>query len=148
MNAIATNCRTSIPHSWGMRQQIRTKSELRTRLHSIAGRQYPNFARTASEDEKAAFLSIPDYSDRQLKEELVPTYEKMANLFTDRMCLAEPSTRMHYQKLIEVVEIWKRFLANTIPSSVDKEIGHTEADLEPFYKDLESIFNRLQKKLG
>jgi hypothetical protein len=77
----------------GLREQIRAKSELRTRLYSVAGAQFPNIARTASEDEKEAYTSILEYSEKQLKEELVPAYEQMVTLFTDKMHLAEPSSR-------------------------------------------------------
>jgi len=132
----------------GLREQIRAKSELRTRLHSVAGAQFPNIARTASEDEKEAYTSILEYSEKQLKEELVPAYEQMVKLFTDRMYLAEASTRTHYKKLVDFVEIWKRFIAKPFPSSVAYEIGHSEQALQPLYDDLECNFKRLQNKLG
>lgn len=83
-----------------------------------------------------------------MKEELVPTYEQMAKLFTERMHLAEPCTRTHYRKLLDFVEIWRRFLAKSIPYSVAEEIGHSKKELVPFYEDLESNFQRLQNKLA
>ena len=131
----------------GLREQIRAKSELRTQLHTVAGAQFPGIARTASEHEKDSYTSILDYSEKQLKEELVPAYEKMVTLFADRMYLAEPSTRTYYKKLVNFVEVWKRFIVKPLPASVVNELGHSESELQPFYEDLESNFVRLQKKL-
>ena len=132
----------------GLREQIRAKSELRTRLHSIAGGQYPDIARDATEAERDSYTSILDYSEKQLKEELVPAYEQMEKVFTDKMSLAEPSTRAHYKKLVDFVEIWKRFIVKPFPAAVVNEIGHTEAGLQPFYDDLEKHFTRLQTELA
>jgi hypothetical protein len=132
----------------GMRQEIKAKSELRMRLHEIARAQFPSIARTASQEEKATYDELINYSDKQLKEELVPTYLAMAKLFTERMYLAEPSTRKHFSKLIEFVEIWKRFLVKSVPYAVAEAVGHSEKDLVPFYEDVEENFRRLQGKLS
>lgn len=132
----------------GMREAIKTKSELRKRLNSIAGARYPAIARTATNEEKAKYDQLLAYSEKQLREELIPTYQEMVKLFTCRMYLAEASTRAHYAKLLEFVEIWNRHLAQSIPPEVIEELGHNEAELYPLYEDVEKHFTRLQNKLS
>jgi hypothetical protein len=132
----------------GMREKIKAKSELRNRLSGIAGEIFPSIARTATEEKKKKYDELQDYSDKQLREELIPTYREMATLFTERMYLAEASTRRHYATLLEFVEIWNRHLAGSIPSEVSQRLEHDEKKLYPFYKDVEENFTKLQGKLS
>ncbi len=80
----------------GMREAIKAKSELRRRLHEIAGATYPSIARTLTAEEIAQYDRIQEYSETQLRQDLIPTYQKMADLFAREMHLAEASTRAHY----------------------------------------------------
>jgi hypothetical protein len=91
---------------------------------------------------------LQDYSNKQLREELIPAYRKMAALFAERMYLAEASTRKHYAAPLEFVEIWNRHLAQSIPREVSEGLEHDEKKLYPLYKDVEDNFTRIQKKLS
>lgn len=132
----------------GLREEIKAKSESRARLQGIAEAKIQENARTATNKDIACYARVIEDSNEPLKEELIPTYEEMARLFKERMYLAEPSTRRHYSKLIDFIEIWRRFLARTLPYAVATEIVHSEKDLYPLYEDVEKNFIRLQRKLS
>jgi hypothetical protein len=126
----------------GMRDEIRSKTELRTRIHSAADNAWrKQFERVDDPLEKRLitdkmddkFSKILQYSNDQLKEDLVPTYRKMLELFSLNMWLAEPSTLQFYNELLEYVEIWNRFLKGTLPLEVLSEMDHGEDQLQPFY---------------
>ena len=59
------------------------------------------------------------------------------------MWLAESSTRLHYDTLVEFVEIWNRQLKNSLESEVISVIDHSEKNLVPLYDDLRKNFERL-----
>ncbi len=61
--------------------------------------------------------------------------------------LAEPSTLEHFGALVEFVEIWDRWLDETIPAEVAGALEHGEDKLYPLYDDLSRQFRRLQKEL-
>ena len=71
----------------------------------------------------------------------------MVNLFRDRMGLAEPSTLEHFGALVEFVEIWDRWLDETIPPEVVGNLEHGEEKLYPLYEDVADQFKRLQKEI-
>jgi hypothetical protein len=50
----------------------------------------------------------------------------------------ESDSAQHLGALTEYVEIWKRFLAGTLPAEVASLVSHTEQDLYPLYDDLEA----------
>ena len=140
-----------------MRQQIRSKSELRVRLHKIADVAYQKRIASVRDDPEALqavekargpqFDKVIEYSDEQLRNELIPLYRKMLEHFTQYMWLAEPSTHDHFDALVEFVEIWNRFLAKTLPHEVLESIDHSEKELSPFYEDLETQTKRLRHEL-
>jgi hypothetical protein len=135
----------------GIREEIRAKSELRTKLHSAANaawqKQVAIHNRSVPEDIEAQFNKVIDYSNEQLEKDLVPLYRKMLDLYLSNKWLAEESTRGFTYELVEFVEIWNRYFAESLPRQVLNEIEHTEAKLQPFYSDLQDNFNRLSKEL-
>lgn len=141
-----------------MRQQIRSKSELRLNLHKKAHEAWQKRLDSLRHDPQALmavekargpeFDKLFNYSDEQLRDELIPHYRKMLEHFTQYMWLAEPSTLDHFSVLVDFVEIWNRFLAHTLPHEVLELIDHSEKDLYPFYDDLETQTKRLREELG
>ena len=93
------------------------------------------------------FDKFLEYSDEQLKTDLIPLYEKMLEPFTRNLWLAEKSTLQDHGALAEFVEIWKRYLSDALPKVVIKSIGHSEEKLQAFYKDLQDNFERLGDEL-
>ena len=139
----------------GIRSQIKVKSELRLKLSSAAGAAWPaKFAgiedpmlkKQISERDGPTYDKLQDYNNRQLAEEIIPLYRKMLAIFTDGMWLAEPSTLRHYAALVEFVEIWNRFLDQSLPREVLQQIEHKEETLQPLYADLEHHLSTLNKR--
>jgi len=140
-----------------MRRQIHSKSELRVKLHKIAGeawqkrldsvRDDPQALQAAEKARGPQFDKVFDYSDEQFRDELMPLYRKMLEHVTQYMWLAEPSTLDHFDALVEFVELWNRFLAKTLPHEVLESIEHSEKKLSPFYEDVETQTERLRQEL-
>lgn len=104
-------------------------------LQTVLARRFPDWEQIIGED------------NRQLVEELLPTYRQMVDLFATHMGLAEPSTRAHFGALVEFVEVWDRWIKKTIPPEVVEQLGHSEDNLSPFYQDLYDQLDRLSKAL-
>jgi len=140
-----------------MRRQIHSKSELRVKLHKIAGEAWQKRLDSVRDDPQALqavekargpqFDKVFDYSDEQFRDELIPLYRKMLEHVTQYIWLAEPSTLDHFDALVEFVELWNRFLAKTLPHEVLESIDHSEEELYPFYEDLETQTERLRQEL-
>ena len=72
----------------------------------------------------------------------------MVSVFTENSWLANSSTKKWYSELSRFVDLWHRWLEDSIPAKVLQEISHTEERLRPFYQDLENQQERLQKELS
>lgn len=139
----------------GIRKQILAKSELRLKISEAANAAWHDICesyedRPMLDDEQrfAPFEKIINYNNEQLKAELVPKYREMLALFTDRYHLAEPDTRTFYQEFLEFVEIWNRWLADSLPTEVLEKLEHTEEKVKPFYEHLESKMQQLQDEIA
>ena len=142
-----------------IRMVIRAKSELRLRLSNLAHKTWQEEIRPASEqgptplrDELYARRSeeydkLADYSDNQLRDELIPLYHRMLDYWTANMAQAEPSTQQHFATFVDFMEIWDRFLKKSLPAAVIREITHEENKLYPLYEDIEKQVERLRKEL-
>ncbi len=93
------------------------------------------------------YEKIIEHDNQQLKEELIPLYGHMMDLFTAKMHLTEASTRAHFAVLVEFVEMWNRSLRGSLPREVAELVGANEDTLMPFYGDLKTNFDRLQSAL-
>ena len=89
-----------------------------------------------------------EYNNTVLKEEVIPLYDQMIDLFTEKYWLANPSTREWYAKFSEFIYVWHRALDKAIPFEVALKIEHSEANVKPFYVDLEDQLNLLQEILA
>ena len=83
------------------------------------------------------------YNNKELSEELIPLYQKMLDVFTEKYWLADADTRSFYQEFLEYVELWKR----PIPPDIGEAIGHDESQLEAFYQHLEIKLSVLQNQI-
>jgi hypothetical protein len=75
---------------------------------------------------------------------LMPRYRAMIDVFREKMWLAEPETRAHFKNLVEFVDVWDKILADKLPRSVAPAIGHTEKNLELFYRHVEEVHDKLR----
>jgi len=142
-----------------IRKQLRTLSELRVRVGTEAvaawqelcaeAREFGPAALTKLSAERSAdWDAITHYENEQWKNELLPRYKQMLEIFREKFWLAENSTREQFQKLIVYIELWDRALNKTIPGEVIARLGVRETELEPLYGDLERTFERLRAKLS
>jgi hypothetical protein len=129
---------------------------VREKIHSIARSEWARlFEWNPSPEEKARivaerdpqFAAILNYSAEQVKNDLVPLYRQMVDLFTTNMQFAEDSTRAYFGLLVEFVEVWNRQLAKEMPPEVVVTLNQDEKNLYPFYNDLETQFRRLRAQL-
>ncbi len=135
----------------GYRKRIRTKSELREKVSGAADEAWRESCARDSEvgvrttqEQFAPYREITEYDNRQFREELMPLYQNMLDIFTEKYWLADAETREYYGDFCKFVEVWERHLANSIPGEVIKKLGHTEAKLHPFYEHLEQRISALQ----
>jgi hypothetical protein len=143
-----------------IRKQIKTLSELRVRVGTEAGgvweelcreareRGGPEALREMTERRRPDFDAIIDYENEQWKNDLLPCYKQMLEIFREKFWLAENSTREQFQKLIVYIELWERTLGKTIPGDVVARLGVREAELAPLYDDIEQTFQSLRAKLA
>jgi hypothetical protein len=142
----------------GIRSEIRMRSELRVRVHNTADAEWRRLCeekkligvealQKLTDERGKEFTEIIEYDNRQLKEELIPAYRKMVNLFRDNMWLAEAETKEYFRPLLEFVELWERWLAKTLPSEVIQSLEHGEESLHPFYDHLQNKHDELREKL-
>lgn len=142
----------------GIRERLRAKSGVRLKVSNAAGAVWPHLMKEARrfgidhlqetrEQLSPQFQKIIEHNNHQLREETIPLYGQMVDLFTAKMHLTESSTRAHFPALVEFVEMWDRSLRGTLPREVAERVGPNEESLMPFYADLETNFERLQAAL-
>jgi hypothetical protein len=124
----------------GLRKQIRAKSELRNKIQNSYSSNDP--------EQIKAFETTIEYHDKQFREELLPKYKEMLELFTTRYHLAYRETRDFYPLLLEHVEIWNIHLAKAISGEVIAELDHREEKVNPFYEHLEQRMQQLQDEIA
>jgi hypothetical protein len=137
----------------GMRQRILAESELRLKISNIANEEWQSLCRNRTPEQLQKldfepFRRIIGYNNLQLSEELLPAYRKMLEIFTSSFWLAEEATRQHYAALVEYVEIWNRFMKETLPAEVLHRLEHSEQRLHPLYADLEQQLGTLRSRLS
>ncbi len=140
----------------GIRERLRAKNEVRLKVSAAANAEWPRLMNAARESgtlqetrERLSpeFDKIIEYENQQLKEEIIPLFRQMVDLFTAKMHLAEPSTRTHFAALVDFVEMWDRSLRGALPREVAQRVGANEEGLISFYTDLKTNFERLQAAL-
>ena len=99
----------------GMRADIKAKSDLRLKVEAIAGDEWqrkftgvgnPEAKKQIDEGAWPGYEKLKEYSDDQLRNDIVPMYRKMVEHFMSHMACAEESTIAHYPAFVEFVEIW------------------------------------------
>ena len=91
---------------------MRALSELRVRVATESGGVWaelceeareqggPESLRRLSAERSPEFDAIINYENEQWKNELLPCYKQMLEIFREKFWLAEDSTREHFQRLI------------------------------------------------
>ena len=135
----------------GIRDEIRAKSGVRENIHSAAGSVWIKtlnyYERNVPADVKEKFDNVFEYSNEQMEKDLVPLYRKMLEVYMKNKWLAEPSTLKFNFKIVEFVELWNRYYADSLPREILGVMEHSEKKLYPLYQDLQDTFNRLTDEL-
>jgi hypothetical protein len=144
----------------GIRMHIQAKSEFRVMLSGKFGEAWPSLFTDAraqgnpsllkeiEEKHWPAFEKAQDYSNHVLEHEIVPLYNKLVKLFTDKMQFTEASTRTHFGELVEYVEIWNRFFADALPNEALPFFDHREEKIKPLYADVANQVENLTRQLS
>ncbi len=145
----------------GLREEIRLKGELRVKVHATADQEWrrlcdetkrmhdPIEAFHKLEKERfPAFGKVIEYDNNQLRNVFLPSYRQMLAIFREKLWLADPDTRQYLPTLIEFVDLWDRWLAETIPAEVIEKLGHSEKHLLSFYEHLQEKHDELRKILA
>jgi hypothetical protein len=141
----------------GYRKRVRAKSELRGKVSAAADKAWRETCTPYSDAKKpmlnheelyAPYGKIIEYDNNQLREELMPLYRKILDLFTDKYWLADEDTRAYYQSFLEFVEIWERYLAEALPGDVIRKLGHSEENALPFYEHVERKLSFLHGEIN
>jgi hypothetical protein len=137
----------------GCLKQIEAKSKLR---YEISKASDPAWRKICAqhphpfEDHEKYFEPFKKsilYNNNQLRNELIPLYDKMVTIFSENYWLADAETRKWYSELCGFVELWHRWLDESIPAEVIQEMNHTEERLKPLYQNLDICLENLKKTL-
>lgn len=141
----------------GYRKRIRAKSEVREKVSSVANEAWKETCARDSEARQpmlnhdelyAPYGKIIEYDNNQLREELIPLYRKMLDVFTEKYWLADEDTRAYYQGFLEFIENWERYLSEALPGDVIRKLGHSENTVLPFYEHVEQKLSALQLEIN
>lgn len=140
----------------GYRKRIRARSKVREKVSAAASEAWSDLCQSYTDANQpmhnheelfAPYKKIIEYDNKQFRDELIPLYRKMLDVFTDKYWLADQDTRGFYQNFLEFVEIWERYLAESMPDDVLVKLGHTEQTVHPFYEHIETRLSELQAKM-
>jgi hypothetical protein len=138
----------------GCLQKIQAKRELRFEISKASDPAWKKIVAqhpqpfTDHEKYFEPFKRSIMYDNNELREEIIPLYDRMVSIFTQNLQLAESTTREWYSELYRFVDLWHRWLDESIPVEVIQEMDHTERRLEPFYQDLENHLEGLRQQLA
>jgi len=132
----------------GMHHEIGAKSKMRQKVENTSLKQVLETLPETEWDRAHATKGEINYNNKQLYEELLPMYREMLKVFRDKQHLAEKETLEFYSDLVEFVEGWNRISNGGITIETLQEINHTEENLEPFYRELETRSDILRKELS
>jgi hypothetical protein len=147
----------------GLRQGIRVRSELRAAVNAAAEKAWQELCeychrlppptniqclQELTSKRKPEFDAIIDHDNQQWETELLPSYQKMLEIFRDNIHLADPDTRRHFERLVAYKEVWDRRMKKSLPAEVMTKLQHTEADLQSFYLHLERRHDCIRLELS
>lgn len=142
-----------------IRTEVRALSELRCRIEGASEEEWqkicssligaaPNIIKENLDIHRSKFAKITEYNNEALRTTFMPAYRRMLTVFRERLWLAEPDARQYLGQLVEYVDIWERFLSESIPGEVIQAIGHSEEKLLPFYQYVEQTVDQLRTELS
>ncbi len=138
----------------GIRNDIKAKTGLRYQLSNVAQEAWREICERKKgildwdhDKEFKPFSNMIEYDNKQFHTELLPQYREMLKIMKENSWLAETETRKWYAELASFIEIWNRWLEQSLPISVLEKINHSETKLNGFYKHIEDTVERLRDQL-
>ena len=132
----------------GLRKEIEAKGLVRLKIKQSGDKIWETTPREILQPKMDLVNKEIEYNNKQLKEDLLPKYHKMLEIFQENIGLAEPSTLVYFSDLLEFVEIWDRWLAKSLDPEVIIDIKHDEEKLKPFYAEVEKRTAMLREELS
>lgn len=138
---------------WGCIKRIRAQGSLRAEISEASNTAWKKVCEGAPkpflnhDEEFKPYKKLIEYDNEQLTGEVIPLYDKALEVFTTKFWLSEDTTRQYYEGFYRFVEIWHRYLNQSLPMDALKEIEHGENSLQEFYKDIEDNMIKLKFKL-
>ena len=99
------------------------------------------------EEQFKPYKKLFEYDNEQFTKALFPLYQKMLELFTEKYWLADEDTRNHYPAFLHYVEIWERFLSESVPRDALERVDHGADRVEAFFRHVEQKVSELQGEL-
>jgi len=137
-------------------KEIKIRSEVRKKISVAANAVWQKLCQEREgnpealhnlSEERTDFKRIIEYNNKQLKNKNIPSYREMVNIFKDNWQFASLNTRPYYDLLFEFVDIWERFLDDSLPPEIIDYLNHTEEKLKPFYENLHINHDKLRSRL-
>lgn len=138
---------------WGCIKRIRAQGELRSDISAACSVAWKKVCERSPkpflnhDEEFKPYKRQIEYDNDQLREEVIPLYDQALEIFTSKYWLSEQSTREYCEEFYRFIEIWHRYLEESIPIDALREIDHGEEKLKPFYSDIEQQLKELKQRL-
>lgn len=123
----------------GKLERIRERSQARLEFGNAMSASQSSLS---SEEMEGAI----DFNNSVLRDELLPLYKEVAELFQENAGLVEPSTREIRSSLVRFLDVWERSASTKISFHVLQELqnrGATRDPIEPLYKDVKAHVDRI-----
>lgn len=142
-------CAQTIARANALSKSTKTRIEVRTK--QLKETSNPDTINRISEGFGQYDKKLGEYNKKQFENETFPVYQNMLDHFERNMWLAEPSTLTFHDRLVEQVDILKRYKEDVIEPGVFyesfKRLDELSEDLRSFNKDLLVHYEKLKKKL-
>ena len=99
------------------------------------------------EEAFAPYRESIDYENRHFRD-MMKLYDEMLSIFNSKRQLAFRSTLDFYDLFFRYVQLWKRWLDDAIPGDAVEKVDISEAELHPFYREIEARHDALVATLS
>lgn len=134
----------------GYRKKIESISNSRVELFKATDATWKELCKNnpnPTENDIKQFDNSIKYDNKQFAKDVLPTYDKMITIMHENYYLANYETKEYYETFFIFVDIWHRFLEDSIPRETISKLNHKEENLKPFYDDLNNQLNKLIEEL-
>lgn len=128
----------------GKAEEIIAKSQARVAYSEAMGEV---FATGVPEDARSGLHNFIDHDNQQLREEILPLYKEIGDLFREKRAFIEPSTMEFQPALVTFLDAWDRYLTIKMNYEVAQILGQQQKPLRPLFDDLAANVTRIRTEL-